>query len=433
MPLSSRLALIGILAAFGLSLVTAPPAAHASGLEQLVRAPAPAPQDLAGMARVRAAIDRTLASPPRTGAARADVALSGARLLLRLHDARLGGSDGRFTVWTPPGGLRDSDGGNPTLRADLGRLGEDARRLARLAAVGGAAVAAELLGAQTQLLRLTARYRAYIVSNWPLSEATARSFETTRTAIETAMIDSAARRRASVASWTALAGAPASPPPAPPPSVALPNPFLAKVDAVIDDLAVRAAIRAVQPATVHLGNGSGVNIAPSGLILTNAHVVKTVGARQTITFPDGLVLNGRATVVDPHLDLALVAVDNAPRPLPFAPLATRAPTVGTWVAVIGQPGRWTPSGEPTGYERFHVSTGRIEKLVPNPLGSQSLGRAGHSAWTYWGHSGSPLFNRAGAIVALHNSWDSRNAMRHAIPLQAIVHFLETHRVRHSTR
>ncbi len=432
MTLWSRLALIGILTAFGLATVAAPPAADASGLDQLVRAPAPGPEDLAGMARVRAAIDRTLASPPRTGTARAEVALSGARLLLRLHAARLGGSDGRFTVWTPPGGLRDSEGGNPALRADLARLGEDARRLARLAAVGGTTVTAELLGAQTELLRLTARYRAYIVSNWPLSEATAHSFETTRTAIETAMIDSGARRQTRLASWAALAGAPPAKPRASPRPAALPNPFLTKVDSAIGDPAARAAIRAVQPAAVHLGNGSGVNIAASGLILTNAHVVKTVGTRQTITFPDGLVLSGRATVVDAHLDLALVAVDNAPRLLPFAPLAARAPTVGTWVAVIGQPGRWTPSGEPTGYERFHVSTGRIEKLLPNPLGSQRLGRAGHSAWTYWGHSGSPLFNREGAIVALHNSWDSRNAMRHAIPLQAITHFLDSHGVRRAT-
>ena len=53
-----------------------------------------------------------------------------------------------------------------------------------------------------------------------------------------------------------------------------------------------------------------------------------------------------------------------------------------------------------------------------------LGKQKHDAWTYWGHSGSPIFNHAGQLVALHNSWDSATAMRHAVPLTAIRHFLK---------
>jgi hypothetical protein len=70
--------------------------------------------------------------------------------------------------------------------------------------------------------------------------------------------------------------------------------------------------------------------------------------------------------------------------------------------------------------------------VGDPLGDQSLGRTKHDAWTYWGHSGSPLFDEHGRIVALHNSWDSTTAMRHAVTQQAIVHFLTREKVPFTT-
>ncbi len=36
----------------------------------------------------------------------------------------------------------------------------------------------------------------------------------------------------------------------------------------------------------------------------------------------------------------------------------------------------------------------------------------HSCWTYWGHSGAPLFNEAGHVVGLHCAWDDRTGIRH---------------------
>ena len=68
-----------------------------------------------------------------------------------------------------------------------------------------------------------------------------------------------------------------------------------------------------------------------------------------------------------------------------------------------------------------------------PLDDQGLGGTKHDAWTYWGHSGSPLFDDHGRIVALHNSWDSSTAMRHAVRHEAIVHFLAEHDVPHQVR
>jgi len=48
------------------------------------------------------------------------------------------------------------------------------------------------------------------------------------------------------------------------------------------------------------------------------------------------------------------------------------------------------------------------------------------------YSGSPLLNKNGQIVAIHNSWDSTTAMRHAVPHEAIVHFLKKAKARFHT-
>ena len=201
------------------------------------------------------------------------------------------------------------------------------------------------------------------------------------------------------------------------------NVWLDKVDAEIDDPDLRRAIRGVQPATVRIGNGSGVNIDPSGLILTAGHVSDAVGDRFNVAFPDGRRFVGVTVASDKFLDLGLVRLEDAPDDLPIARIAGAAPHVGDTVVVIGQPGTRTPDGEPTNYEPWHVSVGEIRGFMPNILGKQSLGRTKHSAWTYWGHSGSPLFDTSGRIVALHNSWDSKTAMRHAVPWEAITLFL----------
>lgn len=202
------------------------------------------------------------------------------------------------------------------------------------------------------------------------------------------------------------------------------NPHLVKVDAAIRDASWRAAIRAVQPSTVRMGGGSGVNLAPGGLVLTAAHVVDDEGKTITVTFPDGRTFRGTVSAIDATLDLAVVTLTGA-TDLPSAPIAAAAPRSGDDVAIVGQPGRFTPDGEATGYQPWHVSTGEIRGFRGGSrTGEQHLGRTKHDAWTYWGHSGSPLFDRAGAIVALHNSWDSKTAMRHAVTWEAITAFLD---------
>eukprot|EP01043_Picozoa_sp_COSAG02_P059461 COSAG02_NODE_7586_length_2947_cov_2.376404_2_plen_486_part_00 len=44
----------------------------------------------------------------------------------------------------------------------------------------------------------------------------------------------------------------------------------------------------------------------------------------------------------------------------------------------------------------------------------------HSCWTYWGHSGAPLFNEEGQVTGLHCSWDDRTGARHGQKLQYLL-------------
>ncbi len=297
-----------------------------------------------------------------------------------------------FVVWG-----QESGGGNATLRADIAQVGIIAARLGAVAPRLGA-TAADRQAAAARLHDLLDRYQAFIAARWSISDGTARAFAAAH-----------ARVRAELPSGRK--------PPAPA------NPYLANVDAEVTDAAWRAAIRAVQPATVKIGGGSGVNLAADGLILTAGHVVDRVGAKLTVRFPDGRQFAGLATHVDADLDLGLVRLVGASG-LPIAQLAAAAPARGDDVVAIGQPGTRTPDGDATGYQPFHVSVGTIRGFrAGSRTGEQHLGRTKHDAWTYWGHSGCPLFDRRGAIVALHNSWDSSTAMRHAVTWEALVQFV----------
>jgi len=200
------------------------------------------------------------------------------------------------------------------------------------------------------------------------------------------------------------------------------NRYLERIDAAVRDPKLREVLHRVQPACVRIGGGSGVNVHPDGYVLTNAHVAGRKGATFKARFPDGEVFSAECVAIDRHLDLALCRLKGG-RGLPVAPIADEPPAQGDRVVCIGNPGPRTPSGKATGYRPFHVSVGSIRGFNGNPLGSQKLGRTRHDAWTYWGHSGSPLFNDAGKVVALHNSWDSTTSLRRAVPLQAIQDFL----------
>lgn len=62
---------------------------------------------------------------------------------------------------------------------------------------------------------------------------------------------------------------------------------------------------------------------------------------------------------------------------------------------------------------WHTSVGRVESRHEGQLMT-------HSCWTYWGHSGAPLFNREGRIVGLHCAWDDTSGVRQAQGLDTLI-------------
>ena len=84
------------------------------------------------------------------------------------------------------------------------------------------------------------------------------------------------------------------------------------------------------------GVGSGVAIAPDGLVLTNCHVVE--GAKSVrLMDAEGRVMEARSLGVDADTDLALLRADSA-RDLAFAPLGdSKGLKRGQLVVAIGNP------------------------------------------------------------------------------------------------
>lgn len=142
------------------------------------------------------------------------------------------------------------------------------------------------------------------------------------------------------------------------------------------------------------GQGSGVLIDRSGLVLTNAHVVDHVDA-VSVTLADGRQVDGTVQGADPVTDLALVKI-SPPRQLEPAPLGdSEALEVGDWAIALGSP---------YGLERT-VTLGIVSSLHRNinSLGfsDKRLDLIQTDAAINPGNSGGPLVNAAGEVIGIN--------------------------------
>jgi S1-C subfamily serine protease len=155
------------------------------------------------------------------------------------------------------------------------------------------------------------------------------------------------------------------------------------------------------------GTGSGVIVAPDGLILTNSHVAGAAGAagaggtagavtRIEVTTPEGQQLTARLVGDDPDTDLALIRIVE-PVTLPAAPLGDSKKLKRGQLAIA--------IGNPLGFEST-VTTG-----VVSALGRSLRSRTGRliddviqtDAALNPGNSGGPLVSSRGEVVGINTA------------------------------
>lgn len=185
------------------------------------------------------------------------------------------------------------------------------------------------------------------------------------------------------------------------------------------ELAQIPELRELQQAVVSIDTGSrrgtGFNIDPAGIIVTNYHVVGDARGI-VVSFVAGLPYPGETAAAVPQLDLALLKIPG--EDLPVLELAEDAPLLqGDTVLIIGNP---------LGLTRI-INEGLIEGHVQ--LQNWDTPVLMIKGPVFPGSSGSPVFNQKGEVVAvifatlqLDKSMDEIIGL--AIPIRELTALLE---------
>lgn len=147
-----------------------------------------------------------------------------------------------------------------------------------------------------------------------------------------------------------------------------------------------------EPARKVQSLGSGFIIDPSGIVVTNNHVIK--GADEiTVTLQDNTTLKAKLIGHDDRTDIAVLQV-KSDKPLPFLPFAdSSASRVGDWVLAIGNPfglGGTVTAGIVSARGR-DIQQGPYDDFIQTDA---AINR---------GNSGGPLFNMTGEVIGINTA------------------------------
>ena len=142
------------------------------------------------------------------------------------------------------------------------------------------------------------------------------------------------------------------------------------------------------------GGGSGFIVDPSGVVVTNSHVVDQDAFGKTISVElnDGRRFNATKVVKDEKADVAVVLI-SSPEPLPYLTFANSDEVeIGDWALAIGNPfmlGSSVSAGVVSAKERFVDKDSKLfiqTDAAVNP-----------------GNSGGPLVNLRGEVVGVNTA------------------------------
>lgn len=145
------------------------------------------------------------------------------------------------------------------------------------------------------------------------------------------------------------------------------------------------------------GQGSGFIIDPSGIILTNAHVVSQAD-RVVVTLKDGREFEGKVQGTDEVTDLAVVKIEPKGAKLPVAPLGDSTQVqVGDWAIAVGNPiglNNTVTLGIISTLSRSSAQVGIPDKRVDFLQTDAAINP---------GNSGGPLLNEKGEVIGINTA------------------------------
>ncbi len=148
------------------------------------------------------------------------------------------------------------------------------------------------------------------------------------------------------------------------------------------------------------GGGSGVIIHPSGLALTNHHVIAGAGVEGFGGIADGKLYRWKLIGTDPGGDVSLIQMQGRDD-FPWAPLGdSDTVEVGDWALAMGNPFVLTEDEVPTvtlgivnGVNRYQPGSGQNQLEYGNCIQVDSAINPGNS--------GGPLFNFQGEVIGIN--------------------------------